>query len=81
MKQFFINLWEKIKKIFHIGKKVVAEEAEQAKNELVDSLRDELATIEAELTEATGEAIEILTARAKTAYSKLLAELRHNLKD
>lgn len=81
MKEIFKKLWEAIKRFFHIGKKVVAEEAEQAKDELVDSLRDELAAIEAELVDATGEALEILEARAKSVYSKILNELRANLKD
>lgn len=81
MKELLKNLWEAIKRFFHIGTKVVKEELEEAKEDLEAQLRDELAAIEAELVDATGEAIEILQERARVVYSKLLLELRGNLKD
>lgn len=80
MKEFFKKVWEFIKRLFHIGKKAIQEEFEEAKKDLKEQLRDELAAIEKEIESATGEALDILQARAKVVYSKILLEMRDDLK-
>lgn len=81
MKAFLEKIWAAIKRFLHIGYKVVQEELEETKEELIARLKVELAQLDKEIESATGEALEQLQAKAQLIHAELLRELRDNLKD
>ena len=72
MKALFKRIWEFLKKLFHRSKKVVQEELEETKEQLLARLGEELKEIGEKMETAVDEELDRLEARALVIRSKLL---------
>ena len=77
MKDLFNDFWGAIKRLFHIGRKAVQEEIEEAKEDILAALDKELEELEQQIEGATGEALEVLKARVALINTKILRIMRN----
>lgn len=81
MKAFFKRLWAFIKRLFNRGHEALQEAAVETKDAIEAKLREELAIINKEIEEASGEALEYLQAKAALIKSELIVIINRELKE
>ena len=71
MKALFKRIWDFLKRIFHIGKKVVQNELEEAVDDIEARLLAEVEELEKQLETAVGKEWEIITKKLQARYMYL----------